>query len=480
MKVRRNDPCPCGSGKKYKQCCMRKDQEAERVQRSMERARRIVEESRSDSPEPSTPPETPAPPPSDPQVEASSARWQEFEEQDYESQIALFVETLNDDELMDNEMAFEMLSKIYDKTIEHDERDRFDALVDMLREHLPEVYTQSAPYFLDWRITNALVTGRSDVLSSLANEIATTAGRDIDTFNNVLDRLAYHGQLSTLVEMMRIAWPLVKTSDNIVPWGVDESARQAIDYEIFNYLEHSPSPDAGDPEMMRRLEFYLEIDPERLARYMAHLTGRADRHWTMSDFEFSPPRSEFRDDFEDEDEDDEDQPPDEGRQNLFHLSLEFLGYLRREENVSYTKGELAREHIRQYILLRHDDELEPRESMVEAVMRPKRRKPKPKPRKPAHLLCPDRSTLNRYLARLLGFINPQHYKAAATLELVPAWLRFLESRQLLDAPRRSKTLLDLCGLDTELLKVWKKYPSDPALQQGMERWREYAGIGMAK
>jgi uncharacterized protein len=27
-KVGRNDPCPCGSGKKYKQCCLKKDQEA--------------------------------------------------------------------------------------------------------------------------------------------------------------------------------------------------------------------------------------------------------------------------------------------------------------------------------------------------------------------------------------------------------------------------------------------------------------------
>ena len=24
-KVGRNDPCPCGSGKKYKQCCLDKD-----------------------------------------------------------------------------------------------------------------------------------------------------------------------------------------------------------------------------------------------------------------------------------------------------------------------------------------------------------------------------------------------------------------------------------------------------------------------
>ena len=29
-KVGRNDPCPCGSGKKYKNCCMKKDQEMER------------------------------------------------------------------------------------------------------------------------------------------------------------------------------------------------------------------------------------------------------------------------------------------------------------------------------------------------------------------------------------------------------------------------------------------------------------------
>ena len=29
-KVGRNDPCPCGSGKKYKQCCMKKNQPAGR------------------------------------------------------------------------------------------------------------------------------------------------------------------------------------------------------------------------------------------------------------------------------------------------------------------------------------------------------------------------------------------------------------------------------------------------------------------
>lgn len=31
-KIRRNEPCHCGSGKKYKKCCMKKDEEKQRRQ----------------------------------------------------------------------------------------------------------------------------------------------------------------------------------------------------------------------------------------------------------------------------------------------------------------------------------------------------------------------------------------------------------------------------------------------------------------
>ena len=55
--------------------------------------------------------------------------------------------------------------------------------------------------------------------------------------------------------------------------------------------------------------------------------------------------------------------------------------------------------------------------------------------------------------------------------MIPAWLRFLESRQLIDAEQREKILQDLRGLDTELLKVAKDH-SDPALARAVEQWRE--------
>jgi hypothetical protein len=71
---------------------------------------------------------------------------------------------------------------------------------------------------------------------------------------------------------------------------------------------------------------------------------------------------------------------------------------------------------------------------------------------------------------LLSFINPQYYKATATLELIPAWLRFLESRQLITADQYEQTLADLRGLDTELGKVVNNY-SDPALRTALDDWR---------
>ncbi len=35
MKVGRNDPCPCGSGKKYKKCCMEKERVEEREEKKI-------------------------------------------------------------------------------------------------------------------------------------------------------------------------------------------------------------------------------------------------------------------------------------------------------------------------------------------------------------------------------------------------------------------------------------------------------------
>jgi hypothetical protein len=42
--IGRNDPCPCGSGKKYKKCCLPKDEEKERLEREHENVTDVTDE----------------------------------------------------------------------------------------------------------------------------------------------------------------------------------------------------------------------------------------------------------------------------------------------------------------------------------------------------------------------------------------------------------------------------------------------------
>jgi hypothetical protein len=83
------------------------------------------------------------------------------------------------------------------------------------------------------------------------------------------------------------------------------------------------------------------------------------------------------------------------------------------------------------------------------------------------LLCPDRRTLDTCLAGLNLDFSRQTYCIVATFELVPAWLRFLELRGLIDASRREQTLNDLSALSRDLRAMFAKYHVDPALQQAL-------------
>ena len=411
-------------------------------------------------------PSIPEKKPVDPLVEAFDACFEEFKGRDHAGQVALFTQTLNDKALMDDEMAFSMLEILYEHSIKMGDYDEFDALLEELRLRLPEVYDHDAHYYCAWRISRALCCGRVERLPALAREIAKTAGHQIDTFNPVADQLAYHGHLSVLIDAYSIAWPLVKESSDVVPWGIDAFSRRAGDYVIFDALEKGVTvEDAASVLKDSLAPYHDDVDPEKLMEYFTHIYVRSDGHWTQDDFDFlNKPHSDAEGDEEGDAEDDK-------ADNLYWLSLEFLGYLRRTEGVPYTKGELARKQLHRYLLERHAGKLEWRPSPLEAMMN---RGSKPKKKSPVrssvrHGLCPDPETLDRYFGQLLHFISPQHYKAAATMELIPAWLRFLESLGLIGAQQREKTLLDLQELTNGLLKAWEGYLADPALKDGLVR-----------
>src|SRR5262245_56347661 len=121
MNIGRNDPCHCGSGKKYKKCCLEKDEEARRKEAAPPTPKPF-QMTKSATPNHEERPE----PPPDPYIEAWNARYEEFETGDYEARVALFNRTLDEVELMDAEMAFEMLEQLFRQAAERDDRDRYD------------------------------------------------------------------------------------------------------------------------------------------------------------------------------------------------------------------------------------------------------------------------------------------------------------------------------------------------------------------
>ena len=477
--VGRNDPCPCGSGKKYKKCCLTKDQEAWQAQVEAERAVRQAAAASLPPPLPAAQHLPPAAGTDDalgdgPETEAEAdaitdssffdTRWAEFESaENDEDQIAIFLATL-DEGAMDNESAFEMLNVIYQASVASGERDRFDALLALLRQRQPDVYAHDAHFYAGWLISNALAAGRMDALPALAHELADTAGEDLDTVSGTLDQLAYHGHLSVVTEAMRRACPLVRDAGEYFEWAVTAFAERALTYARLDYLERTAAPHAAELEALSAAFDCAILQPGDAAQFLAHITGQAERRWTLDDFTLTPHRRR------------KGAPglsADDGRTNLYYLTVEFLGYLRRAEGMPYAKGEIARDQIQRYILKRHAGELNDANGRRGA-------RPKARASAPVHPLCPDHDTMDRFLARLLSFLSSQPYRAAALFEMLPAWLRFLEARELIDADQRVRTLRELDGLVPDLIKVLHGYRSDSALRLAAEHWGENDGLRPAR
>jgi hypothetical protein len=418
-------------------------------------------------PPPADLPRSADPPPPDPARERRDAIWNDFESQEWDGRIAVFLRALDDVESMTDEMAFEMLNELHAEAVQHGERARFTELVDALANRLPEVYWQSALSYFSWLLEDALAEGREDVLP-LARELGTVADQNIDVFNQSLRQLAYHGRLVAVLEAMRVAWPSVQSSSDVLPHGIYEFGETGARYEIYNYLERTESPDPRARDLFDRIKFFVaDADPNELALRVSDLAGQAASTWTVGDFALKPVRKKRRSEWDD-DEDEGEDPPDPGALNLSRLISQFIGYLRRDEGVPYPKGELVREELFAYFIRRHKRDLDPRPSMLEQAMKPGKKLPPPPA--PGHPLGPERVTFEVQLAELVGFFSARYHTAAALFELVPAWLRFLESRGLIAADRHAKTLEDLRPLHANLLRLMESYKGDPALFEELRTW----------
>lgn len=89
--VGRNDPCPCGSGKKYKKCCLLQDQQQAITARKAQQATVTTTKPTITSSErlAGSPDDTTAVEAANVPVSAIDRCWDQFEASDYEERIPL-------------------------------------------------------------------------------------------------------------------------------------------------------------------------------------------------------------------------------------------------------------------------------------------------------------------------------------------------------------------------------------------------------
>ena len=281
----------------------------------------------------------------------------------------------------------------------------------------------------------------------MVRQAAESAARDLTAYEAMVDMLAYHGETAVLVELQRQAAPHIQANPAATARRRQELVAQATDTLIFQYVE---SGGADLAALQAALELYMPVDEAHLDWFVAILRGKRAYQWQLSHFVVEN-MTEARQQV--------------AAQNTAVFMLAFLGYLCVQEQIPLSKGDFMRQLWPLYLVERRTGQLEERLDMA-AVIRGQRPRPVIRPR--PHPLCPDKVTLEQYLTKLLNYqVRP--YKAAAVFTLIPAWLRFLQSCQLIDPTQQSAVRAELKSMADDLAAYWSDFSDDPALRRDIEQ-----------
>lgn len=288
VRVGRNDPCPCGSGKKYKKCC------------------------------------TGLPLPT-PQTRPLPAR---------EPQIREF-ETLLDTADVYEDLLLNEFSRARDQAFRRRDRASIESWLDRIETDHAAAFQSCWPWYFECRMANAVLDKPAEALWAHKGELVRLARECGETYGRVVDLLAWHGHTTLLAETAREALTFEEHVGSVY-LGRDEFESDAVRYTLFRLLEETPDLDPFEPALRDRLPRLAGLSWEGVEIILYHLGGRGGPEWRMEALDPS---------LEDLDEDDV-------AWNLFELSLQFLGHLHRVEGIPYTRAELARAPLLRYLLWR--------------------------------------------------------------------------------------------------------------------------------
>jgi hypothetical protein len=385
MKTGRNAPCPCGSGKKYKKCCLSKD-EAEK---------RASDAAGIPDYDGGTPDEQP-----DDGVDIEKSKWWEkfwddFHDAPVERRLEMAREIVETGEDFDGDVAFSLADGVVEDLRRVGKVDAAADFIDLIEERRPEEYEEEIMWMNYWRAQNAMLRAEGDLKKPL-ELLSRNAEKGIDQFFNVIYMAMYHGKEEELIPAMTAAWPQIESSPDIMPWGKDEFLEILAELIIGAYADATENPRGDSPELLEKLSPGIDkLDIERIGAIVAHRSGRetAVIFRAADDTPVENPFPSYED--------------------IFCATLEFAYVLVRRLGWTRPRAELARSQIQEYLEKRIDKKKKQR----------KGKRPKESPI--ASLLYPNGNTVENLIGDLLQYMSPQPYRVAALILAMPPWMDFL-------------------------------------------------------
>jgi tetratricopeptide (TPR) repeat protein len=363
--IGRNDPCPCGSGKKYKKCCLEKDQQEQREQRQRQRST-IAHQDETDDLFEDLP--TPAIEDDDEDVgmtAAQSARlarddepfvcktisddvpelsdqnkalvdawWSAYKEMKDTDEILLHLNGFfeaHPDLVVNLQLHYEVLFELGADLVRAGRAGEYIALLQRVRKAFPNAYLKSFGYYdrdiIYYKIIHQDPAGIDDYLNWF-KEYPDTAPDNLFALIKFMMLTECDGPVSDLIET--VYYP-VHRSEHVIGGGGDLVTSLIVSY-CAPYLDNGWTPTDLESlsERMKTIRLPLRSKwyiPASLDRLLGEIVGDLDAAFFASFHD----RQSF------------------GRYYQT-VTQNFMGWLRREQGFSWMKAEFHRAKLLDYLL----------------------------------------------------------------------------------------------------------------------------------
>lgn len=442
----RNDPCPCGSGKKFKKCCLAKTEEARRAT-AMAASHHHEHECNDPShdhgshghDEPDHEHEHvhgehcdhDHDHDHDHDDEPLDPIWDELADQPLERRYELTLARLTDGAPLDAETCIDLINSIGIELLQVRRAADVGRLLDTARSHRPAVLQEYGAFDRALRAWMALQDeGTSTALLDMARNVAD----DPEELLQLLDAYLYHGRPSAASEAGRLALEADAFGDDERPEILDELHDVYVQIAIVEALDANPDLDSAPAELVERLRVIGDVDLSFLGDLVTRRTERPGERLDVTEIRGV-------------------RTLEEAEQVVFLLSLEFCGVLAREHGFSRARAELARAEIAAYLTERMFETAKPDGRATKQALRgaPKR----------AGYLLPDAPSAATHLELSADPVLGSVHRATAMLLALPAWFAFLAARGLEEAGDGSDVVANIRSSSTDLPSLAEVFCEDP-------------------